>query len=404
MGAFADVLAASETAEGPASATAGAESNSSIDELSDRDEAGSSPAAVLVAAQSAILPAPADAAGGEGAGESAGPTLALAEPAAGDAKEARPAPETAVVKPQTSGAAAAERTANAAASAPVVLKVVGGFVDEIEAAGTQAVDDAGQPDVADAVTSPTKPAASQPVAQSPVPIAAAAQPSPPAPASAGSDASADADALAPEIEAAAKPVAEASSDHDASAQDDGASGGGSAAGQAAKIADQIPTGASGFETAAKAVQASSQTAPSAAAQVSAAVVAATQAAPAASGARRTRFDVQLEDGDLGRIDVRLDIASDGKVSTRLVVERPETLAMLKQDAGELARSLQQAGFQLAGDGLAFELRDGGGWARERAASLAPAGRNDAIDEGAALAAPLAYAAMRRSASALDLRV
>ena len=57
------------------------------------------------------------------------------------------------------------------------------------------------------------------------------------------------------------------------------------------------------------------------------------------------FDIQLEPAELGRISVRLDVDRDGKVSSHVVVDRPETLAMLRRDAPQLERSLQQSGMR-----------------------------------------------------------
>jgi len=70
-----------------------------------------------------------------------------------------------------------------------------------------------------------------------------------------------------------------------------------------------------------------------------------------------RFDIRLDPPDLGRIDVRLDVAHDGKVTSHLVVERQETLDVLRRDASEIERSLHQAGLKTADDGLQFTLRD-----------------------------------------------
>lgn len=96
-------------------------------------------------------------------------------------------------------------------------------------------------------------------------------------------------------------------------------------------------------------------------QVSGAQAAAVQVANQIAehaGSRRTRFEVRLDPSELGRVDVRLDIGHDGRVSTRLIVERVETLDMLRNDARELSRTLEQAGFQLGQGGLAFQLKDG----------------------------------------------
>lgn len=74
-----------------------------------------------------------------------------------------------------------------------------------------------------------------------------------------------------------------------------------------------------------------------------------------------RFEIRLSPEDLGRVDVRLDIAEGGQVRAHLTVERPETLAFLQRDSGHLERALEQAGFRpQEGGGVALSLRDPGG--------------------------------------------
>ncbi|MDB5630919.1 MAG: Flagellar hook-length control protein, partial [Tardiphaga sp.] len=60
---------------------------------------------------------------------------------------------------------------------------------------------------------------------------------------------------------------------------------------------------------------------------------------------------------LGRIDVRLDVDRNGNVTSHLTVEKPETLAMLRQDAPQLQRALNDAGLQTSDKGLQFSLSD-----------------------------------------------
>jgi hypothetical protein len=81
------------------------------------------------------------------------------------------------------------------------------------------------------------------------------------------------------------------------------------------------------------------------------------------GARR--FEIRLDPPELGRIDVRLDVSRDGQVTSRLVVERAETLDLLRRDAGTLERALQSTGLRTDDAGLQFSLRDqpGGQWSR-----------------------------------------
>lgn len=79
------------------------------------------------------------------------------------------------------------------------------------------------------------------------------------------------------------------------------------------------------------------------------------AATAQSG--RSRFEIRLDPAELGRIDVRLDVDRHGQVTSHLVVEKPETLAMLRQDAPQLQRALEDAGLKTGNNGLQFSLRD-----------------------------------------------
>jgi flagellar hook-length control protein FliK len=74
-------------------------------------------------------------------------------------------------------------------------------------------------------------------------------------------------------------------------------------------------------------------------------------------AGKKRFEIRLDPPDLGRIDVRLDVDHDGKVTSHLVVDRQETLDMLRRDAPQIERSLQDAGLKTADNGLQFTLRD-----------------------------------------------
>jgi flagellar hook-length control protein FliK len=61
--------------------------------------------------------------------------------------------------------------------------------------------------------------------------------------------------------------------------------------------------------------------------------------------------------ELGRIEVRLDVDRDGNVTSRLTVERVETLDLLRRDAAGLERALQDAGLKTTDNGPQFSLRD-----------------------------------------------
>lgn len=78
---------------------------------------------------------------------------------------------------------------------------------------------------------------------------------------------------------------------------------------------------------------------------------------ASARAGNSRFEIRLDPAELGRIDIRLDVDKHGQVSSHLTVEKPETLAMLRQDAPQLQRALEDAGLKTGQNGLQFSLRD-----------------------------------------------
>jgi flagellar hook-length control protein FliK len=73
-------------------------------------------------------------------------------------------------------------------------------------------------------------------------------------------------------------------------------------------------------------------------------------------AGRNHFEIRLDPPDLGRINVKLDVDSHGNVTTHLVVDRADTLDLLKRDASSLERALQQAGLKTSDHALDFSLR------------------------------------------------
>jgi chemotaxis protein MotD len=75
---------------------------------------------------------------------------------------------------------------------------------------------------------------------------------------------------------------------------------------------------------------------------------------------KRRFEIRLDPPELGRVDVRLDVSRDGHVTSRLIVERSETLDLLRRDAPNLERALESAGLRTNDSGLQFSLRDQSG--------------------------------------------
>ncbi len=79
------------------------------------------------------------------------------------------------------------------------------------------------------------------------------------------------------------------------------------------------------------------------------------ASKAASG--NNHFEIRLDPPELGRIEVRLNVDRDGNVSSRMIVDRADTLDLLRRDATGLERALQDAGLKTADNSLQFSLRD-----------------------------------------------
>jgi flagellar hook-length control protein FliK len=125
-------------------------------------------------------------------------------------------------------------------------------------------------------------------------------------------------------------------------------------------------------------------------------------------AGNNRFEIRLDPPELGRIDVRLDVDRDGKVTSRLVVDRQQTLDMLRRDAPELERSLQQAGLKTDGNALQFSLRDQGSFAGQNPysnnGSPASAARVIIPDRDLAPVDAAGYGRAFGGSSGLDIRV
>ncbi|UGB25326.1 flagellar hook-length control protein FliK [Methylorubrum sp. B1-46] len=127
-----------------------------------------------------------------------------------------------------------------------------------------------------------------------------------------------------------------------------------------------------------------------------------------------RFAIRLDPVELGRIDVSLDLdKAGGKARAHLVVDRPETLALLQRDAGSLQQALAQAGFDVGAEagGIDLSLRGETGSQGGRDGESAPRGGSDrgpgGRDDGpASLPAPLDPASLRRlrAVSGLDIRI
>ena len=129
------------------------------------------------------------------------------------------------------------------------------------------------------------------------------------------------------------------------------------------------------------------------------------AASANSG--KTRFEIRLDPAELGRIDVRIDVDRHGQVTSHLTVERPETLSMLRQDANQLQRALDNAGLSTGNSGLQFSLRDQSSQGQNDGNQSNPNAHRLVVSEDGSVPAVVAgrsYGRMLGSSGGVDIRV
>ena len=96
-----------------------------------------------------------------------------------------------------------------------------------------------------------------------------------------------------------------------------------------------------------------------------------------------RITIQLRPAELGRIDVRIEVAGDGRALVHVAADRSDTLDLLQRDARELARALQDAGLRADAGNLQFSLREQTAEHRERRARGVAADGVGAVDSVAA---------------------
>jgi hypothetical protein len=101
----------------------------------------------------------------------------------------------------------------------------------------------------------------------------------------------------------------------------------------------------------------------------------------------TTFQLRLDPPELGRVNVRLDVTHDHRVTALITADTPQALSDLARGARDLQQALQSAGLDLADDGLRFDLSSNGNnhsFAQaDRPASSASATPGAAADASAA---------------------
>lgn len=125
--------------------------------------------------------------------------------------------------------------------------------------------------------------------------------------------------------------------------------------------------------------------------------------------RSTRFEIALTPAELGRVDVKLDIDSEGRLQARLAFDNPAAATDLRGRADELRRQLEDAGFDLGENALEFAERDSGSSAFDRGQD-GRSGQSRAFSAAARLnaeidvAQPPGWMALTLSPSGVDMKV
>ncbi len=94
----------------------------------------------------------------------------------------------------------------------------------------------------------------------------------------------------------------------------------------------------------------------------------------------TRFEMRLDPPELGRIDVRIEVSRDNRVSAVLSADNPQALTDLVRHARELEQALQSAGLELRDNGLSFDLRQSKDQPGEAGANNGRAAETSSIDD------------------------
>jgi hypothetical protein len=126
--------------------------------------------------------------------------------------------------------------------------------------------------------------------------------------------------------------------------------------------------------------------------------------------------VELDPIGLGRVDVRVEIGAQGRLTAAMTFDNPQALSELKSRAGELQKALEQAGFDLSG-GLSFDFTGDRGQSGQSLADQQQDGGGASAWRGRAFQAALDVAvgatdtalgglitSQRRADAGLDIRI
>jgi flagellar hook-length control protein FliK len=108
----------------------------------------------------------------------------------------------------------------------------------------------------------------------------------------------------------------------------------------------------------------------------------------------TNFEMRLDPAELGRVEIRMEVTRDNRVTAVVTADNPQALTELARHARELEQQLQSAGLQLSDAGLSFDLRQGAQGERDAqdASSRHNGGESTAANEQqpAPVARPIGY--------------
>lgn len=76
----------------------------------------------------------------------------------------------------------------------------------------------------------------------------------------------------------------------------------------------------------------------------------------AAGDGTDKISIRLNPASLGRIEVQLEMTQDGRMTANIMADNKDTFDMLQKDSRELAKALQEAGFDTKNSDLNFGLR------------------------------------------------
>jgi flagellar hook-length control protein FliK len=70
-----------------------------------------------------------------------------------------------------------------------------------------------------------------------------------------------------------------------------------------------------------------------------------------------KISIRLDPGNLGKVEVKMEVGHDGRLMAVVAADKPDTLAMLQKDAAQLEQALRDAGLKADSNSLSFTLRD-----------------------------------------------